>query len=620
MVKPVSNRTKETGGGGDILGQIDELDDSNALTVNLSGTTTTAHVSMSPNGIIVNSTGDNAIVIEDGKILINGTDASQRTGSANVATYNGDNVQIINSTNVKVAVTRGAAKAAAAAAAKPKRQATMKKSNKKDIMADPRLKEFLERSKYEALVDPYRGLFPYFQLSFPVTESHTDGSAENESSNKDNYLAVDQQIFVDSNHPAIILSIDQEEKTAVVKYTTSGKEDTVTLDQISPMDSGTRSGKTSTIDTTDTTRQNEMAMDLDEKPSPWMKCSDALNLNSWEYTNPDGVEVINLDDTEEEGERKITLVKCGCSSVNEWAKAESDALEKERVAALKKKKRGKKGKKKKEVVIIDSDDEQQPDDVKKSEIEESKDVIICGRRGDGECVCDYNPFCLASIGGLFDEYRYNVAKTKQMLDSSNQSISDEDFAAALRANWSEMPSQVKKETPKRDGNNELKHIRSSIMVSKENVQTHILTYISTASEGELTAERCMDMLMNHHNLLILPSMQLHLTENNSNVQLSKPPGLKNLGATCYLNSQLQCLAQNLGFMHGLLSWKPTMPDSTDPRTLTTAKRMNDVLSSMQSILARMRYGHESAICTNEFSSALGLENDEMQDPNEVSDD
>jgi hypothetical protein len=61
-----------------------------------------------------------------------------------------------------------------------------------------------------------------------------------------------------------------------------------------------------------------------------------------------------------------------------------------------------------------------------------------------------------------------------------------------------------------------------------------------------------------------------------------------------------------------------MPAATDARSIASAKRMNDVLSSMQSIMARMRYGHESSICTNEFALALGLENDEMQDPNEVS--
>ena len=108
----------------------------------------------------------------------------------------------------------------------------------------------------------------------------------------------------------------------------------------------------------------------------------------------------------------------------------------------------------------------------------------------------------------------------------------------------------------------------------------------------------------------------------SQLQLSKPPGLRNLGSTCYLNSQLQCLAQNIGFVNGLFSWKPinnihSNDNSTSSNTSNVA-RMNHVLSSMQSILARMRIGGECIIDTNEFALALGLDDDEMQDPNEVS--
>ena len=98
------------------------------------------------------------------------------------------------------------------------------------------------------------------------------------------------------------------------------------------------------------------------------------------------------------------------------------------------------------------------------------------------------------------------------------------------------------------------------------------------------------------------------------VRLSTPAGLRNLGATCYLNSHLQCLSQNLGFLSGLFSWKK----SRTGRALNAAdKRMSTVLTNMQSILARMRYGPDKVICTNDFAVALGLENDEMQDPNEV---
>jgi hypothetical protein len=52
-----------------------------------------------------------------------------------------------------------------------------------------------------------------------------------------------------------------------------------------------------------------------------------------------------------------------------------------------------------------------------------------------------------------------------------------------------------------------------------------------------------------------------------------------------------------------------MPDAANDRML-------NVLSKMQLILARMRYGPDRVLCTNNFASALGLKIDKMQDPNE----
>jgi hypothetical protein len=341
-----------------------------------------------------------------------------------------------------------------------------------------------------------------------------------------------------------------------------------------------------------------------------MLCSTALDHNRWE-------QVLNSDNTN--GDKpKLVLFSCSCTSVNGWAKSEWDAVKKERAAALRKKKGKKKAKKTEndasDAVIIGNDAEQERDADKPVEL--VNDEIICGRRGDGECACDYNPFCLASLGGIFDEYRYNVAKTKQLFEGSNTTLEKEQFLVALKENWSAIPSRSEKEAG--NPSSEENYIRGSILIEKVDVQDHMLTHISTSKEGEMTAERCLNMLLNHHKLLIMPSMQLGLPESDSTIQLSKPPGLKNLGATCYLNSQLQCLAQNLAFMHGMLSWKPTVPATTDARSEASAKRMNDVLSSMQSIMARMRIGHESSIDTSEFALALGLENDEMQDPNEAS--
>jgi ubiquitin C-terminal hydrolase len=100
------------------------------------------------------------------------------------------------------------------------------------------------------------------------------------------------------------------------------------------------------------------------------------------------------------------------------------------------------------------------------------------------------------------------------------------------------------------------------------------------------------------------------SECNQEFRLSMPPGIENLGATCYLNTQLQCLAQNLAFLDGILSWKPSANGDDD--------RMTSVLTLFQDLLLRMNSGPHSIVNTLDFSNALGLDHFEQQDPNEFS--
>lgn len=428
----------------------------------------------------------------------------------------------------------------------PKRQQPSNRGG----LSDPRFVAFLDRSRYEAFHDPYRGIFPYYQLSFNDNHSNNDNNQEASSSG--------------------------------------------------------------------------------EKVSPWTKCRGALCPANWQFNSHGNngqkekivVSLINNDDnssdnnSDAEGTPTITMVECDCPSVNEWAQGQLAAAQKRQMAELKKKKKKKQAKKskKKAVVVLDgnNDDNDEQNDNGKQSSDISlllEDTIICGTRTEGgNCACDYNPFCLASLGGILDEYRYNLAH------AALKKPEGMDITTFLRENWTNSLSWHNdgKESQQKE---QTKNIRGTIHVDREHIQTHLLHRVccTTYTTNLPSAESCMDMIQKHQSLLQLQSNKDDIITNDttstSQLQLSKPPGLRNLGSTCYLNSQLQCLAQNIGFVHGLFSWKPSS---------SNAERMNHVLSSMQSILARMRIGGECIIDTNEFALALGLDDDEMQDPNEVS--
>lgn len=222
----------------------------------------------------------------------------------------------------------------------------------------------------------------------------------------------------------------------------------------------------------------------------------------------------------------------------------------------------------------------------------------------------------------------NTKKKKYLTKTQQHQILD-----SLAASLNSSPLHARRDPDDRTKSPNVKtgsdYLRGKVLVKLDDINEHVSRFICRTEDEDDTEDveaiastlaqiqECHDSLFFPDESNIANAAAAAAFDEEDKVTLSQPSGLRNLGATCYLNSQLQCLAQNLGFIHGLLSWKkPTLIESG---TLSnSSKRMSEVLSHMQSILVRMRYGPDRVLCTNEFASALNLENNEMQDPNEVS--
>ena len=89
-----------------------------------------------------------------------------------------------------------------------------------------------------------------------------------------------------------------------------------------------------------------------------------------------------------------------------------------------------------------------------------------------------------------------------------------------------------------------------------------------------------------------------------------PPGIANLGATCYLNSLLQCLFQNVPFRDGLYQY------SSEQHPLAADKKLFEILRELQVLFSQLENGVKGCLELKELTDKLGLNTAEQQDPQE----
>ncbi|KAI9906028.1 hypothetical protein PsorP6_014089 [Peronosclerospora sorghi] len=89
-----------------------------------------------------------------------------------------------------------------------------------------------------------------------------------------------------------------------------------------------------------------------------------------------------------------------------------------------------------------------------------------------------------------------------------------------------------------------------------------------------------------------------------------PCGLRNLGATCYVNSMLQCLFVNVRFRHAVYEWEPNDQELDHEHVRP--------MRALQKLFAQMQCGNESYYDPTEFASTLALNHGMQQDAQEFS--
>ena len=155
---------------------------------------------------------------------------------------------------------------------------------------------------------------------------------------------------------------------------------------------------------------------------------------------------------------------------------------------------------------------------------------------------------------------------------------------------------------------EVAKLRRSEIVDISKLETFIQNLFELCeAPDEMSMEEYVRTTTEWHKSLIFTNPMIEESDSSSNeVRIALPPGIQNLGATCYLNTQLQCLAQIPVFLDGIFSWRP----------VNATHKMNGVMTKLQKLLAQMLVGGNAKYTSLDFSNALGIQHNEQQDPNE----
>jgi ubiquitin C-terminal hydrolase len=212
------------------------------------------------------------------------------------------------------------------------------------------------------------------------------------------------------------------------------------------------------------------------------------------------------------------------------------------------------------------------------------------------CQCDANPLCLVSIG-IFPPRTMTFAECISGRSRRKSVICAMDV------------------------------IRNYIAVS---IVPH-LQVMNAEMPSESNAETLLERLRQFHDPMVYTEEQT--SEQDNTIQIALPPGIYNLGATCYLNCQLQSLFSIITFRRMVLQWTtPTNGDNNDESNITARTNGDNdddsnggngynynirlAMLELQKIFLTMLTGCASVIDIKNFANILQINVDRQEDPTE----
>jgi hypothetical protein len=243
------------------------------------------------------------------------------------------------------------------------------------MQSHPRLSRIMEEAQYEAYVDPFRGIVPFFSLSFNNNDSENNNTKGGGANN----------INIDMQSPWIQCEPVLQGECSCWKFERG--ED---------------------VDDTKKTTNNNKKQQQQKKGSKKQQEVEIVNVDDDSSSTVAVQQLNNNNNDNNNDENKVRIVQCGCPTIDSWAIEEWEKYQQQILSKKKKNKGGKKRKRKNSsvdvedvtdlscgdnnvVVTVDEDDTENSNATSLAAI---TPTLICGQRqlgGDECCPCDFNP-------------------------------------------------------------------------------------------------------------------------------------------------------------------------------------------------------------------------------------